>query len=328
MAAILRVGQVLNPNGTTGVTFDATTGCTDILIGDWTIESNGSVLTPIGRTKTSFSYTGADQSFVVPGGVTKIFAKLWGAGGACGRAGGWTYGADGGGGGYARGLIPVTPGETITVRVGQGGITASSTATIFGGGGMGPTGGNDYSGSGGGGCYIFRSSTPLLIAAGGGGGGASRAWPGNVGGAGGGLNGENGESIFDGNTAYAGFGGTQVGGGAGGTGGGAGSLYQGGRTTSSWGGGGGGGYYGGGAGGYVEDDTMAGGGGGSGFVDAGVMLGGVFAGSKRSPGFYWDNDLSRAKSGLTNVAYGGPNGQNQVSVGAQTGGHAFCVIYY
>lgn len=328
MASILRVSDVLNQDGTSGVQFNPTTGRTDIVVGNWVVESNGGVLTPIGRTRVTFSFTGADQSFVVPGGVSRIFVKLWGAGGGSGRAGGWTYGAEGGGGGHARGLIPVTPGETITVRVGQGGVTASSTAVIFGGGGMGPTGGNEYSGSGGGGCYIFRSTTPLLIAGGGGGGGASRAWTSNIGGAGGGLVGENGEAPFDGQMAYAGFGGTQIAGGSGGTGGGAGSLYQGGRTTSSWGAGGGGGYYGGGAGGYVEDDTMAGGGGGSGFVASGVLLGGTFGGSKRLPGFYWDDDLSHAKSALTNIAYGGPNPQNAVAVGTQTGGNAFCVIYF
>jgi hypothetical protein len=285
------------------------------------------ILTPVGRTKTDYFYTGADQSFVVPGGVTHIFVKLWGAGGSGARFGGWVYGSEGGGGGHARGLIPVTPGETITVRVGQGGIVASSTATIFGGGGMGPAAGNEYSGSGGGGCYIFRSTTPLLIAGGGGGGGASRAWISNFGGAGGGLVGENGESPFDGQMAYAGFGGTQVAGGAGGTGGNAGSLYQGGRTVQ-WGGGGGGGYYGGGAGGYVEDDTMAGGGGGSGFVASSVLFGGTYNGSKRSPGFYWDNDLSRNESALTNIAYGGPHAQNQVAAGTQTCVNAFCCIYY
>lgn len=327
MASIIRVGDVLNHDGTSGVRFNPTTGRTDIIVGDWVLESNGGVLTPIGRTRVTFSYTGADQSFVVPGGATRIFVKLWGAGGGAGRAGGWSYGAEGGGGGHSRGLIPVTPGETITVRVGQGGVTASSTATIFGGGGMGPVSGNDYSGSGGGGCYIFRSTAPLLIAGGGGGGGASRGWTSNTGGAGGGSVGDNGEAPFDGQMAYAGFGGTQVAGGAGGTGGNAGSLYQGGRTAQ-WGAGGGGGYYGGGAGGYIEDDTMAGGGGGSGFVASGVLLGGTFNGSKRTPGFYWDNDLSRAKSALTNIAYGGPNAQNQVAAGTQTGGNAFCVIYY
>lgn len=328
MASTLKLDSILTQDGVSGIVFNSTTGRTNIVYADWVIEQDGMVLTPVGKTKANYFYTGGDQSFVVPVGVFYIFAKLWGAGGASARAGGWSFGGEGGGGGHTRGLIPVTPGETITVRVGQGGVTASSTATIFGGGGMGPTGGNDYSGSGGGGCYIFRSTTPLLIAGAGGGGGASRNWISNVGGAGGGLVGENGEAPFDGAMAYAGFGGTQTAGGSGNTGGGAGSLYQGGRTTSSWGAGGGGGYYGGSGGGYLEDDTMAGGGGGSGFVATSVLLGSAYSGSKRTPGIYWDNDLARNKSALTNIAYGGPNAQNQVAAGTQTGGNAFCVIYY
>lgn len=327
MASIINVDQVLDSTGFSGMSLDPVTGKINLKVGSWQFESDGGVITPLARTKTTFSYNGADQSFVVPSGVTQIFVKLWGAGGASARAGGWSYGSEGGGGGHSRGLIAVTPGETLTIKVGRGGITASSSATIYGGGGMGPVSGNDYSGSGGGGCYVFRSTTPLLIAGGGGGGGASRAWVSNFGGAGGGVNGDNGESPFDGYMAYAGFGGTQSAGGNGGTGGNSGSQYQGGRTAT-WGAGGGGGYYGGGGGGYVEDDTMAGGGGGSGFVASGILLGSTFNGTKRNPGFFWDNDLSRDKSGLTNIAYGGPNAQNQVSAGTQTGGNAFCVIYY
>lgn len=328
MSAILRLDTILSSANDSGVTINATTGKLNIVYNSWRIEQDGMILTPLNRTKTNYFYTGADQTFVVPAGVTHIFAKLWGAGGASARIGGWTYGADGGGGGHTRGLIPVTAGETLTIRVGRGGITSSSTATIFGGGGMGPTGGEEYSGSGGGGCYIFRSSTPLLIAGGGGGGGSSRGWTGNMGGAGGGIVGENGESPFDAKTDYAGLGGTQTLTSNGGTGGNQGTLYQGGRTSTSWGAGGGGGYYGGGAGGYSEDDTMAGGGGGSGFVDSTVLFGATYTGNKRIPAMAFDNDLSRAKSGSTNISFGGPNAQNQVAAGTQTGGNAFCVIYY
>ena len=328
MASTLSLTNLLTPDGLSGEQLNSATRRVNCTISNFIFEEDGGVFTPTGKTRTAFAYTGADQTFLVPVGITYIYVKLWGAGGAAGRFGGWTYGADGGGGGYARGLVPVTAGESLIVRVGQGGYTANSTSTVFGGGGMGPTGANEYSGSGGGGWYLFRSSTPLLIAGGGGGGGASRAWTSNVGGAGGGLTGENGESPFDGTQAYAGFGGTQLAGGSGTTGGGNGSQYQGGRTTSSWGAGGGGGYYGGSSGGYLEANTMAGGGGGSGYVASTVLLGGTYAGSKRDPGFFWDNDLSRAKSGTTNVAYGAPNAQNGVAATLQTGGNGCCVIYY
>ena len=136
MTATLRTQQILDASGVAGVTINSITGRTNIAYGSWVLEQDGMIITPVGRTKTNYFYTGADQSFVVPAGVTYIFVKLWGAGGSNARAGGWAYGSEGGGGGHARGLIPVTPGETITVRVGQGGIVASTTATIFGGGGM------------------------------------------------------------------------------------------------------------------------------------------------------------------------------------------------
>jgi len=65
----------------------------------------------------------------------------------------------GGAGAFVQGTIPVTAGETLTVKVGGGGkpgITNGSYEDTYGGGGGGWTG-------------LFRGSVPLLIAAGGGG---------------------------------------------------------------------------------------------------------------------------------------------------------------
>ncbi len=241
---------------------------------------------------TTFGFTGADQSFVVPTGVSYIKAELWGASGAGGTPGGWSYGAAGGGGGYTRGIIPVTPGETLTVKVGERGAVNQSLGYGYGGGASGTNNNSDnrYGSGGGGMSAIFRSTTPLLIAGGGGGGGSSRAWTDNIGGSGGGLSGAGGQSPYDAKFSYGGGGGTQTAGGTA-TGGQSGTQYQGGHAgTNSYGGGGGGGYWGGAGGGYSEGNTMGGGGGGSGYIGStvtyGVTMGGSVGGGVSSQGSY------------------------------------------
>lgn len=301
-------------------------------------ELKDGLLTPLNKTKNVYAYTGSDIFLAVPAGVTWIFVKLWGAGGGAGRRGGWEWGSDGGGGGHTRGLFPVTPGETLLIKVGRGGTTMS-TRQNYGGGGR-SIGGNDtslYSGQGGGYCGIFKGRTDirdnaLAIAGGGGGGGASRAWTGNVGGAGGGTRGQRGASPYDGKTAAAGAGGTQTAGGAGGTGtdnGANGSALQGGTGAGqSYGGGGGGGFFGGGGGGYSETNTMAGGGGGSGFVSPNGLLTGTYTGHYRNVAYSWDPDLLVPSTEIELPGFGGLNQQNNLGADAQSGGHALAVVYF
>ena len=87
------------------------------------------------------------QSFTVPSGVTSVTVTAWGGGGA----GGNQLGATGGGGGYLKATLSVTPNETLSVWVAQGGVAP---------------------GNGAGASFVLRASTPLLVAAGGGGGGS------------------------------------------------------------------------------------------------------------------------------------------------------------
>jgi hypothetical protein len=128
--------------------------------------------------------TPGTTSFVVPAGVTRIRARVWGAGG--GGGGNTTAAAagagGGGGGGYAEGSYAVTPGATITVTVGAGGAggTTAPTAGSNGGsssfgslcsatggfGGGGPGGGGGGAGSGSGGAFNIN----------GGGGGLSQTY--------------------------------------------------------------------------------------------------------------------------------------------------------
>jgi uncharacterized repeat protein (TIGR02543 family) len=210
------------------------------------------------NTTVTFNYTGADQSWTVPSGVTSATFYLFGAGG-----GGNTR-TSGGNGGYATGGYSVTAGQVYTIIVGEGGgglasalvagLTGKYTKLTYGGGGRGgSTAGDTYIGTfaSGGGRSAIRAqgaSTDLATAGGGGGGGY-----GICGNGGGGL------------TGVGDRGGTQTAGGASaavslsGVAG-NGSAYLGG-TSNNEGGGGGGGYFGGGDGG-----DNAGGGGGSSYI--------------------------------------------------------------
>ena len=239
---------------------------------------HGCVVIQYGSTYVSYNYFGTDFSWVVPADVTSVIFHVLGAGGGGGR----TSTLYGGGGGYATGTYAVTPGQTYSVIVGQGGSRPTGTRLsgcyytplTYGGGGRGGScyqGGwsSAWQGSGGGRSAIRAagSSTDLVTAGGGGGGGY-----GGAGGAGGGTTG----------TSAGGGGGTQVAGGAGGSSanglaGVAGSQYLGGNSRDE-GGGGGGGYWGGGGGG---DNT--GGGGGSSYI-ALLTSGSTTAGTSRDPG--------------------------------------------
>ena len=62
------------------------------------------------------------QTWTVPSGVTKVRLTAIGGGGGGGFFGGMYYGGDaGGGGGFSSGEYTVTPGDELTINVGQGG---------------------------------------------------------------------------------------------------------------------------------------------------------------------------------------------------------------
>jgi hypothetical protein len=213
----------------------------------------------------AFDFGGSVDTFVVPDCVDLITVEAYGAEGGFGTSAG-------GLGGFAQADIPVTPGETLEVRVGGAGTTVVNAATGGWNGGGGALDavaqGTGNSGTGGGASDVRRGSEldDRLIVAGGGGGGG---WDNHngYGGDGGGLNGEDGNS--DTIDREPGGGGTQTAGGTVGWAEGSytnepGSFGQGGTAYHDGAGcgGGGGGWYGGGTGGF------AGGGGGSSYVDA------------------------------------------------------------
>ena len=230
------------------------------------------------ETKTeTFKYTGVQQTFTVPAGVTDVHVVATGGAGGTAPAGG----APGGRGAVVSANVAVTSG-TLYVEV--GGAGAGATGGFNGGGGEVP---GAYGGGGGGASDVrtISSSAPktlesrLLVAAGGGGGGSENVCAGGPGGDAE-KGGASGSSC--GWPAPTGGGpGTAMSGGATGTNccypalnGEPGVLGQGGTGTT--GGGGGGGKYGGGSGGFgggsgsiSEVAGSGGGGGGSNLVPAG-----------------------------------------------------------
>ena len=173
----------------------------------------------------NYSYTGFDQTFIVPAGVTKITVELLGASGST------AYTGDGSTrGGYVYGDLTVAPGQTYTIIVGG---QNNDGYFQYGGGGAGSFG---YGGSGGGRSAISFIGTDFVVA--GGGGGDAYYTNGGLGG-----------GLIGGSGYYGATGGTQSSGGVpSGFGAAFGSLQNGGNGSSG-GGGGGGGYYGGGGGG-------------------------------------------------------------------------------
>jgi hypothetical protein len=247
-----------------------------------------------GATET-YSTSGT-YLYRVPGGVTELTIKSWGAGGAGGNgsASGGGLAGHGGGGGFAQAGYTVTADDVLAITVGGGG---GSTATV------------GYGGGGGGLSAVLNATegAMLVVSAGGGGGGGADENAASAGGAGGPGGGTSGTAGVDGVNASVGFGGgggTASAGGAGGTGGGGtpdgspgtawfggaggnanivgiggaanggtggGGAGGGGAGTQNSGGGGGSGYYGGGGGeGGLDNAGGGGGGGGSSYTGAGT----------------------------------------------------------
>jgi hypothetical protein len=307
---------------TTNFTLRATSG-TQTSDRDFSITQKA----PVTQT---FSYTGSNQTFTVPSGLTQVTAHIWGAGGGGATHGGWSSSYYGGAAGSSVGTINTSSMSSLIIIVGQGGEGNDDTDTTTirdafgGGGGNSSTSDNQYSGGGGGLSGIFNGSythaNSLIIAGGGGGGGNSNNGGDFRGGAGGGTTGQDGISSL--NSAQRGQGGTQSAGGATGTNNSnseaSGSALQGGKNpNSNYGGGGGGGYYGGGAGSY--NNGMGGGGGGSGYLHPSLVSSGtLYAGSNQTVG---NNSSTYYSSGI------GTAGANSAST-AQDGGNGKVVLVY
>ncbi len=216
-----------------------------------------------------FLYSGGEQTFTVPAGVSSVHVLAIGGGGGA-------AGAVGGAAAQVSGNIAVIPGQTLYVEVGGNGQD-------HGAGGSGGFDGGGAGAAGGGGASDVRTvprslglspDHRLLVAGGGGGGGENGASTPGAGGAAG-SEGE-AESLGE---VHGGAAGTLSAPGAGGIGtcangleGAIGAGGAGGSGGGPVGGGGGGGVYGGGGGGGGCSDAGGGGAGGSSLVPAGGSL--------------------------------------------------------
>jgi hypothetical protein len=219
-----------------------------------------------GTATTTFSFTGASQSYTVPPGTGRLCIAAVGGGGAPGPG----PFASGGRSAAVEASFAATPGQPLTVNVGGRGSTGGSGG--FNGGGSG----GSPDGRGGGGASDVRGDGSLfsrwIVAAGGGGGGGGSG--GQAGGAAGAGGGGQPGAVANGGGGASPFGPGAGGSGAGGDIGSAGTVGAGGTGGSgdgfdpAGGGGGGGGYFGGGGGSGGEFNEAGGGGGGFSFVDS------------------------------------------------------------
>lgn len=277
-----------------------------------------------------YNFTGADETYVVPAGVTVLHVGL--AGGA-GGPGSYSPNLTSGAGGYTYVRIPVVEGDVLLIQVGEGGeparpfgSTRPDGANKAGRGGW-PDGGDgsygDAPGGGGGGSSRIWLNGVLIAVAGAGGGDAGFS---GSGGAGGGLQGQ------DSTSPSGGSGGTQTAGGfdkdatsveakkglqitspiPARTGGFGGVTQDTTTSTTDDGAGGGGGYWGGGGGG---GDARAAGG-GSGYVNP-SFTGQTFAGDLRIP----PTELTNLPAYVAGIATGRFSQNNR-----QHGGNGLVVL--
>lgn len=261
------LAKLVSLDGTNGTTLFAAPRTVDLSLGTSAgpsaaglaniviLEARGVVVTCNGTSIQAFSYTGAQQTFVVPTAITSIVVDAIGAG-----SGMNVWGDPGSPGGRVQAAIAVTPGETLYVNVGGVGGPGGTDAGGWNGGGAAAT---SWRAAGGGASDIRQGGTALadrILVAAGAGGPAPNLIAGGVGG--GLVGGSDGTGLSTG--------GTQSAGGVSGADAGVnGALGQGGSGSVS-GVGGGGGYYGGAGGGYKASISgNVSGSGGSSLVPAG-----------------------------------------------------------
>ena len=161
---------------------DGANGCISISHngeGPLTVSDYNPTVEPVAATEMALGTPieaqceGSGRYFTVPSDTEAVRIHMWGAGGA-GRTGSYDN-HPGGSGGYAEGLMTVTPGQTLFLIVGCGGKHGTSVGGDGGypGGGYGTRG--DASGGGGGGLVCLFTADPtqggeVIMCAGSGGG--------------------------------------------------------------------------------------------------------------------------------------------------------------
>jgi len=231
----------------------------------------------------SYGEVTASNTYTVPSCITSVTAFVWGGGG-----GARSPNARSGYGGFAKGTIAVTPGQTLYAGIAEGGGAGGSFQEGAGGG----EGGNSTGPAGSAGMSFvgqvdintlsqpqYGPNQPTVFVVGG--GGATATCSGNA--DGGGLIGYNADGNTQTSATVAGGGGGQTQGGQGGISpepfpsGQSGSAFKGGRASPQRGTGGGAGYFGGGGGTGQNHTNQTGGGGSSYYGHPQVTCGSTLA---------------------------------------------------
>ena len=277
---------------------------------------------PAFTTCVQFEFTGADQAFVVPSGVSSLAVTVYGAQGEAS----WIA-TPGGRGGMASGTISTSPGTVYTVTVGAMG----GDGTSYGGGGRAGTSTRPPGGDGGGLSALwsgpsFTADAALLVAGGGGGSSGSLGGAPSGGAGGGAVGGRAGSGTVGGGGGTESAGGAPAVAVANTLAGSPGSLFRGGDSANvgdSSGGAGGGGWYGGGAGlGQIAmtGDTNTSGGGGSGYLAPSVIDGAMSSGVRSGAGLVVI-EFTPAFTAITSVTDGDQVGGTFTVAGTGTAGN-------
>ncbi|TND07845.1 MAG: Hyalin [Bacteroidetes bacterium] len=261
--------------------------------------SSPAIADPCAITTQTFVFTGSLQTFTVPAGVTSLNMT---ASGAQGGSVTTNCAATGGLGARMQGDFAVTPGEVLSIMVGEQGLTNGSDA------------------GGGGGTFIVRTGNIALLVAGGGGGATN-----NIGGCGSNRNGLDAtittSGTASGNGVVAGGINGNGGGASGGSGGGGGGFLTDGVAGMGLPGNNGKSYLNGGAGGNGNNNDRGGyGGGGAGW----------FTGGNGGGGGGYSGGATSGSQPFTGGGGGGSYniGTNQVNTaGAQTGNGSAILTY-
>ncbi len=126
-------------------------------------------------TADQFTYTGEDNLFTVPAGVTTMKVKMWGGGGFSDLQ---RDNQTAGSGGYVEAVLNVVPGTDYVVMVGARGAEANGSGYSFGGAPGGPAGpGGGLSGLFTGNMCVAETDMARAVMIAGGGGGADSTIP-------------------------------------------------------------------------------------------------------------------------------------------------------
>ena len=135
-----RDASALQRNGLTAL-LQTLASCAILLGGLWSVSAQADqvVCTPSSGFNrcVQVTFSGSNQSFVVPANVTSVDVRAWGAGGGGDSSGGSNGSAAAG---FISGSLAVTPGATLTIIVGGGGLGTGPSSdpgtSAFGGGGL------------------------------------------------------------------------------------------------------------------------------------------------------------------------------------------------